>query len=111
MHPHPLRLLVTAYGLAGLGAGAVLASGLPWPAGLAVLWLGGPVAVVALGLTPGLSRAFVDVAHADEADRTGAFRREYTRWEEDMAAEFFQSLDHPDRKRIHGARAPDQRAG
>ncbi|MEM7236452.1 MAG: hypothetical protein AAF501_01300 [Pseudomonadota bacterium] len=111
MTPHPLRLILTSYLIAGLIAVTVPGIGLLGQ--VLTVWLGGSVLMFGLAVTPGISQYFrhaPDTATDDDAateDRDGEFQR----WDDDAA------LDHLNAEADLGAGAaaldeePEHRTG
>jgi hypothetical protein len=64
----PLKLLLSGYALAGLAAIGLAAQGAGALGPLLVFWFGGAVAVLTLGMTPGLRGAFRAEAAAIAAE-------------------------------------------
>lgn len=97
MVPHPLKLLLTGYGVALALAIGMLWAGLGWVAAALGFWLAGPLLVVAIGATPRLNRRFIRRidALAEEAEaarwradlEAEAATRDLREWEADLRAE------------------------
>jgi hypothetical protein len=85
---NPLRLLISGYALAALPGAALWGAGAPL-AGLAVVWLGGAVAVLALAALPWTRAAF---RAAEPADAAGTDHlADLEAWERDRALDAARS--------------------
>lgn len=86
---HPLRLLVSGYGLAALAGTALVALGGPFWAGGFAFWFGGAALTVALATAPGTRRWFRAAPRPPGAadEEAAMLARALRRWEEDRLSD------------------------